>query len=147
MRRALFVYRTTILEGAMINFETLKRTHKPNNYLVADRENCPNARADREPPVLAHPPATVHAAWEAVTARQARTIRTDGDSDTMTYEYVQRSALFRFPDTITIRFLDAGQGRTKLLIYSASKVGYSDMGVNSRRVSDWLSALEAELLA
>ncbi|MCI5043901.1 MAG: DUF1499 domain-containing protein [Aquisalinus sp.] len=132
----------------MIDFQTLKRSHKPNNYLVADKAHCPNARPDRQAPVLPHEPEAVLAAWQAVIAQQPRTTQTDYDSKTMTFEYVQRSALLRFPDTITVRFLPEADGsEIRVLVYSSSKIGYSDMGVNRRRVTDWLSALEQELAA
>ncbi len=132
----------------MIDFQTLKRSHKPNNYLVASKADCPYARPDRDAPVLPHKPEAVLAAWQAVIARQPRTTQTGADNATMTFEYVQRSALLRFPDTITVQFLPETNGKaTRVLVYSASKIGYSDMGVNRRRVTDWLSALEQELAA
>ena len=97
---------------------------------------------------MPHKPEAVLAAWQAVIARQPRTTQTGADNATMTFEYVQRSALLRFPDTITVQFLPETNGKaTRVLVYSASKIGYSDMGVNRRRVTDWLSALEQELAA
>ncbi len=130
----------------MINFNTLKRSPRPNDYLVADASFCPMAKADREPPTYDHPPETVCKAWRRVISQQPRTSETVADKASMTYEYIQRSGVMRFPDTITVRFAAQGNSKgTKVVVYSASKIGYSDWGVNARRVRAWLTILEQEL--
>lgn len=53
----------------------------------------------------------------------------------------QVSALFRFIDDIELRFDDAAQ---LIQIRSGSRVGYSDMGVNRKRVEALRSALQAQ---
>lgn len=58
--------------------------------------------------------------------------------------WVQRSALFGFPDYISASFLPAGDGST-VAIFSRARVGQSDLGVNEKRVNAWLAAVEAEL--
>lgn len=51
---------------------------------------------------------------------------------------IQRTALFRFVDDIEARV----DPEARLLhVRSASRLGYSDMGVNRRRVEGWLSTL------
>lgn len=60
--------------------------------------------------------------------------------------WVQRSALFGFPDYISVSFLPAGDGAgSTLAIFSRARVGKSDLGVNKKRVTAWLAALETEL--
>ena len=132
----------------MTDFATLKRPLRPNNFLVCDDSHCPAARADMAPPVLPYPPETVAAAWQKVIAGQPRTRCTRSDAENHQYSYVQRSALMRFPDTITIRLVpEEGGSQTKILVWSRSKVGYSDLGVNRKRVLAWLHALTDELSA
>lgn len=65
--------------------------------------------------------------------------------------WVQRSALFGFPDYISVSFLpvavenaDGGASST-LAIFSRARIGQSDLGVNKKRVTAWLAALEAEV--
>lgn len=147
----------------MIDFATLERPRSPNTYLVCDAQTCRQAVADEEPALFDAPPDAVKAAWDRVIAAQLRTRETASDPAAGQYEYVQHSRFMRFPDTITVRFAagseagpetgeEAGQGeahsssaRTRLMLYSRSKYGYSDMGVNRRRAAAWIAALRAEL--
>lgn len=61
--------------------------------------------------------------------------------------FVQRSRLFRFPDTIWIQVVnpvDPGDN-VSLIIYSRSNYGYWDLGVNKRRVRRWLAKLAEQI--
>jgi len=62
-------------------------------------------------------------------------------------DLVQRSALFKFPDPISVRFVDQGNGQSSLAIYSRSTYGIGDMGVNKKRVEAWLAALAQKVAA
>ncbi len=60
--------------------------------------------------------------------------------------FVQRSAVFGFPDYISVRFLPAGdRSQSTLSIFSRSRFGQSDFGVNQARVERWLAELAAQL--
>jgi len=60
--------------------------------------------------------------------------------------WVQRSALFGFPDYISVQFLASSDGAgSTLAIFSRARVGQSDLGVNEKRVTAWLAALGAEV--
>lgn len=60
--------------------------------------------------------------------------------------WVQRSALFGFPDYISVQLLEteSGAGST-LAMFSRARLGQSDLGVNKKRITAWLAALEAEV--
>ena len=60
--------------------------------------------------------------------------------------YVQRSAVFRFPDTIWVQPVALPQG-SSVIIYSRSNYGYGDFGVNRERVGLWLDLLREALAA
>jgi uncharacterized protein (DUF1499 family) len=47
-----------------------------------------------------------------------------------------------FPDYVSVRFLDLGDGETGVAVYSRARYGQSDLGVNRARVENWLAALE-----
>jgi uncharacterized protein (DUF1499 family) len=87
----------------------------------------------------------VKAAFDQVLAREPRISHSASDEGLGQYEWIQRSALMRFPDTITARFIALDAGASTLAIYSRSKFGRSDFGVNRARVSDWLAKLAAAL--
>ncbi|WP_439139700.1 DUF1499 domain-containing protein [Roseicyclus sp.] len=57
--------------------------------------------------------------------------------------YVLRSALMGFPDVVSIRIIPEGAG-TRVEIFSRSRYGYSDLGVNAARVAAWVGALGAQ---
>ena len=63
------------------------------------------------------------------------------DTSLVQYNYIQRTALVRYPDSITVRFIALGNNRSTLAIYSRSHYGKSDFGVNEARIRSWLSAL------
>jgi uncharacterized protein (DUF1499 family) len=52
--------------------------------------------------------------------------------------YVTRTPLFGFPDYTTIQ-----QDGDDLKIYARLRFGRSDMGVNRKRIENWLTALQA----
>jgi uncharacterized protein (DUF1499 family) len=58
------------------------------------------------------------------------------------YVMIQRSALFRFPDVITIEFVPLAPDRSSVAIYSRARYGKLDFGVNRKRIERWLSRLQ-----
>ncbi|MEM8988548.1 MAG: DUF1499 domain-containing protein [Pseudomonadota bacterium] len=129
----------------MFDFATLEPPSSPNTYLVCTAEVCEAAPFDRQSPVFEAPAEAVKDAWFAMISDQPRITNGAADDATLQYEFIQRSRLFRFPDTVTVRFVPLEAGRSTLAVYSRSKYGYGDMGANKRRVENWLSALEAML--
>ena len=59
-------------------------------------------------------------------------------------QWVQRSALARFPDIVAAELRPGPEG-AGLFLYSRSLFGWHDLGVNRRRVQAWLAALDAAL--
>jgi len=53
--------------------------------------------------------------------------------------YVVRSTLMGYPDAISVRLTAEGDA-TRLEIFSRSRFGYSDMGVNAARADRWIAA-------
>mmetsp|Transcript_5357 Transcript_5357/g.14355 ORF Transcript_5357/g.14355 Transcript_5357/m.14355 type:complete len:256 (-) Transcript_5357:80-847(-) len=83
--------------------------------------------------------------FKAIRASTQRTVLAFRDTDTMTYGLVQRSKLLQWPDLITVQFVDQGDGKSSLAIYSGSIYGAGDFGVNAKRVDAWLEALDLEM--
>lgn len=76
-------------------------------------------------------------------AAEPRVERLAVDEETLTERWVQRSRVMRFPDTVNVRFVDLGEGRSTLALYSRSQLGSDDMGVNRARIERWLDRLAA----
>jgi uncharacterized protein (DUF1499 family) len=127
--------------GVPIDFANLELGSSPNQYLIAPADTTPRAKPDAQSPVFGIPPERLRDAFSAVVAEAPRTKLLGQSDHGMRLSLVQRSAVFRFPDYIDVAILPAGSGST-VAIYSRSRFGYSDMGVNRRRVEDWIVALQ-----
>lgn len=57
--------------------------------------------------------------------------------------YVVRSRIMGYPDFVSIRLVPEDD-TTRLHIFSRSRYGQSDLGVNTARVQRWLTAVRAE---
>ena len=79
--------------------------------------------------------------WRA----EPRVEMVDHAPDKLTVRFIQRTALLKFPDTITVQFYPLAETRSTLAIYSRSQIGYHDMGANEARVLHWLSLLQQKL--
>ncbi|MDH3229661.1 MAG: DUF1499 domain-containing protein [Alphaproteobacteria bacterium] len=127
----------------MPDFATLVLHEKPNQYLALPPGFASAARPHGESPVFDLPVAELERrALDAIRA-QPRVTAVASDPARRQHAFVQRSALMRFPDTVTVRFVDVGDGRSSLALYSRSKVGYSDLGANRARAGAWLQAIAA----
>jgi uncharacterized protein (DUF1499 family) len=124
----------------MLDFATLKRPWKPNTYLLAPANLTP-AKVDGPAPEFALPPDRLIDALRKVALAQPRTVETGFDRQLAQAEFVQRSRLFRFPDTLTARAVAAGEGRAALALYSRAKYGIRDFGVNRMRIEYWVELL------
>ncbi|MCU4655150.1 DUF1499 domain-containing protein [Roseibacterium sp. SDUM158016] len=95
-------------------------------------------RQGAEAPVLEGDPASVATALDAAArAEGARPIA--GDLADGFATYVVRTRIMGFPDAVSIRLSPEGEG-TRVEIFSRSRFGYSDMGVNAARVARWIDA-------
>ena len=112
----------------------------PNWYRVAPGAQNPAQVFDVSATDLA-------SAFDRVVAKQSRVeLLQDDRSSGGPVTWVQRSALFGFPDYISVSFLSLDDGaKSTLAIFSRARLGQSDLGVNEKRVAAWLIALEAEL--
>lgn len=124
-------------------FKTLQRPGSPNHWLAAPADYA--VRPDAVAPVFAVPAAALHAAFKTVVqqtrgaAIEAETV--DG------LHVVFTSAVFSFKDDMHIHVIPLSPQQSTLALYSASRVGYWDLGANRRRVEDWLARLQRVLSA
>jgi uncharacterized protein (DUF1499 family) len=125
---------------AAVDFTTLTLTDKPNQYLICPPELCA-AAPHGQSPVFQVPVEHLSAAWRQMLAALPGVTLLAEDQDGRQLDYVQRSARFRFPDIITVRFMAAAPGQSTLAIYSRAVYGRSDFGVNRARVEAWLTGL------
>ncbi|MEE4236265.1 MAG: DUF1499 domain-containing protein [Anderseniella sp.] len=125
-----------------VDFATLELKPSPNQHLVCPPGLCaatPNAAA----PGFAVPEQALRKAiivsWGAMDG--TRQVAGSPDPSSGEIRFVQYSKWLGFPDTISVSTFPIDDGTSTLAIYSRSQVGESDLGVNARRVTDWLAAL------
>ena len=124
----------------MLDLATLEQPRKPNQYL-ATPPDFGTATPHRTVPQFPMAPADLAEAFRDMALAEPRVTMTEQDQDGLAMEFVQRSALFRFPDIVTVKVLPAGDSRSTLAIYSRSVYGHLDFGVNRKRVDLWLGNL------
>lgn len=126
-----------------IDFATLELTSKPNQFLVLPEGFTARSNAHHTSRVWrGTDPATLLANFKSVALDAPRTEVTN-ENETQV-ELCQKSALFKFPDFITLEAVEV-PGGSALCVYSRSKVGYSDLGVNAKRIQGWLEQLDVRL--
>jgi uncharacterized protein (DUF1499 family) len=108
-----------------------------NSWLVGP-PNVPGA--DAPAPVYdVSAEALARAVDQVATAAGARVL--EGSPSDLWTTYVKRSRWIGFPDYVSVRTLPLGEDSATLAIFSRSRFGSDDLGVNRERVGDWLSAL------
>lgn len=112
------------------------RTGRPNDYLVADG-------GDQAVVIRPEAPEALMRRLDAVAMAEPDTTRLAGSPEELWVTYVQRSRIMGFPDAVSVRAKPDGGG-SRLAIYSRSRFGQSDLGVNAARVKRWLAALPEE---
>lgn len=124
-----------------INFKSLKRPPKPNTCLVAPDHHCLAAEPDFAAPSLnIAAPDLFSKLTDIITAnRQFGAV--DTDADTLRIKFVATTGLMRFKDDIDIEIIPIDADNATLAIYSRSRVGYSDLGANRKRVSKIISSV------
>jgi uncharacterized protein (DUF1499 family) len=89
-------------------------------------------------------PAELAEAIDEIALNEPRTKRIAGDPEELWMTYVQRSALFGFPDYISVKVIPAEDGAT-WAAFSRSRFGSYDWGVNEKRLERWQKALAERL--
>ena len=126
-----------------IDFQAFKRPPKPNNWLVAPDGFADAALPDESSPVFDRTPSALFEdIMQMVAARGDWKIKAS-DPDAGRISFIAMTKLLRFKDDIDILVLPvAGHDhQSTLVVYSRSRLGYSDLGTNGKRVNALLSAL------
>jgi uncharacterized protein (DUF1499 family) len=125
----------------ILDFSVVRTPSRPNAWLVAP-PGAVAGDASEPAPVLPFAAQAAAAAWLAIIESQPRTRVIAVSPDGLRIEAEQRSAVFGFVDRISAWFIPTGDNRSTLAVYSRAQTGYWDLGVNKRRVRDWVSRLD-----
>lgn len=119
-----------------------QRPRSPNTALYAPADLSLENKTDGTVPTYPKSVAELsHLAckvWEDLNNVKLTELVEDGFS---LARFVATTPLLRFKDDITVQFVTLGDRQSSFIIYSASRIGYSDFGTNKKRVEDWLYRL------
>ena len=118
---------------------TAPKPDTPNSYHVAPASA--EVPIDDEAPTYTVAVQELASQFDGVALAAPRTEAVAGSAADGHVTYVQRSALWGFPDYVSVRFIDDGAGGSTLAVFSRSRFGKSDLGVNKKRVTAWLASL------
>ncbi len=122
---------------------TVPPSDTPNSYRVA-LPGITEMPIDLEAPIYSVPASSLAQAFDDFVMGQPRVERIAGSVEAGWVTYVQRTESFQFPDYITVQFFDLGETSTStLVLYTRSRFGHSDMGVNEARAKAWLKSIES----
>lgn len=128
-----------------IDFKTLERPSSPNTALLAPAGFTPTATPDGAAPVYNAAPGELYARLLGAIGKKASWELGEQDVAGRRVRFIAVSALMRFKDDVDVVVLPvAGQpDKSTFAAYSRSRVGYSDLGANRKR----LDALSGALMA
>jgi len=128
---------------ALMDMAHLQRPDRPNSALAAPAGTIP--APDIATPIYPLPAARLYDAVAAMAAAQPLTFLATTYPAARQVHYVARSAWLNFPDLVTAQVDERGPEASSLTLYSRSVYGYSDLGVNRRRLNAWLDALQTKI--
>jgi len=112
----------------------------PNCYFLAP-EGTEGKPLDAIAPIYGKGAFDMAKAFHEFALAQIDTEHVDGVPAGLNVTYVQRTKRLRFPDYISVKFIDLPDDRSTIAVFSRSRYGQGDLGVNEARVKDWIAGL------
>lgn len=127
-----------------VDFPTLERPTSPNTHLLAPEGLCLKASPDEPSPIFDRSPETLFKQLDQLVSGKKNWVIQDRNADTLQIELIAKTSVLKFKDDVSIRVLpiEGDAGKSKLAIYSRSRVGYHDLGANRKRVHALLEELK-----
>ncbi|MEL6861705.1 MAG: DUF1499 domain-containing protein [Pseudomonadota bacterium] len=119
-----------------INFKSVKRPPKPNTCLAAPDNFTLASEADFAPPVFEMSADDLFGKLSAIVEAERSWSKLETDAGQRKLKFVATTGLLRFKDDVDVEIVPLESGQSTLAIYSRSRVGYSDLGTNRKRVND-----------
>lgn len=126
------------VERQSVDFQTLEIRGSDNEFLMCSERYCTASEPHAASPVIPLPLKVVRGRFFEVLALRPKIRLLSIDALADQYVVEERSKVFGFPDTVTIRFFALDDDHTTVAIYSRSHYGESDLGVNEQRVRAWI---------
>ena len=114
--------------------ETIEKSARPNQFLMRDGQDTDSLIFDTTPDDLA-------AKFNDIALSKPNVVVLDGAASDLWVTYMQRTKLMAYPDYISVKITAEGDDKSRLTVYSRSRFGRSDLGVNKARIKAWTAAL------
>lgn len=120
----------------------------PNWHRAAPVDTTVDRHPDRdvEPPEFDVSASALGAAFHAVATGEDDVEVVAGSVAEGHVTYVQRSNVFKFPDYVSVRFIDLPDERSTLAVFSRARYGQKDFDVNRQRVDRWIDETQRRLI-
>jgi uncharacterized protein (DUF1499 family) len=127
----------------LMDMDHIVRPTSPNTAFAAPagRQPAPDLVTAR----FSVPAGRLYALVVAVAKERPRTFVAIEYGKDLQAHFVARSPVLNFPDLITAQIAVAGDDDSVLVLYSRSVYGYSDFGVNRKRLGAWLAAITSKI--
>ena len=114
--------------------EVVEKKLRQKRYFMHDGQDVDSLIFDLDPLDLAEK-------VDSIARSQPKVTVLEGSAKSGNVTYVQRTKLIAYPDYISIKISPEIAGKSRLTIYSRSRFGYFDYGVNKARVKAWTAAI------
>ncbi len=155
MRIVLIIVGLLVTASAVAAIMIRRLDHDPAvwhvNPLVAAKPSTPNSyrvgpdgttERDAAAPTFPISSADLAAKFDAIALRVGSDI-VGGSAAEGYVTYVQTSSFFGFPDYVSVKFIEIDATSSTLAIFSRSRLGKSDLGINKKRVEAWIGQLSS----
>ena len=130
-----------LASGEAVNLAELHSPLPRPSFLACPPHYCASDEAVASP-VFDMPWDRLHQYWVELISGQRRLVNVTADDSTRRFVYIEHSAVFRFPDIVTVEFVPLGPYRSSVAIFSRSRYGKYDFAKNRKRVERWLVLLQ-----
>lgn len=129
-------------KNSVVDFAALKIQQTPNRFLMLPQGLKSRSRADAKSPLIAKSASDASRIWFQVLSEEPEVYLMRYDLINLQFDFIQRTGIFHFIDDITVQFFDRNHSSSTLAVYSRSRVGIYDFGMNRRRVKRWVSRVQ-----
>lgn len=128
----------------IIQIATIKKTTKPNQYLVCLNDFCDEA-SDRVSPVFDVSVDRLKAIMADIERNDANFSKVNSGDGDRRQKYIMRSPFWRFPNLISIEYIPLENNQSTIAIYAQAQLGQSDLGANQAFIDQLLSEISSQI--
>ena len=125
-----------------VEFRSLVSPDNRNHFLACPEGLCLDDETDMTSPIYGVDAGRLQVLSREAWGGEPLAEMVAADDFRLRDRYVTHSPIMRFPDTVSVRFIELPDGQSSVAIYSRGKLGEYDFGANRDRVLRWISLLD-----